>query len=329
MNVLVSGAGGFIGYHLCQRLDGLGYTVHGIDIQSPAYGKPAGSFQRVDMRSKSFLSDCFRSIGRIDQFYHLAADMGGIGYIETNKCQIVTNNTQINLNALHLAERHQVGRFLFSSSACVYPSYAQDKPDAPPLREAQAYPADPEDGYGWEKLYMERLCRHFHEDRDLDVRIARFHNIYGPFGAYEGGREKSPAAICTKVCRAADDGEIEIWGDGEQRRSYCYVDDCVEGLIRLMASNYSKPLNIGTDTSVSINELVSVVEAIAKKGPLKRRYDLSKPQGVRGRNCDMSKMKQVLGWEPKTSLIDGMTATYAWISNQITAEPAKVLPFPS
>jgi nucleoside-diphosphate-sugar epimerase len=242
--------------------------------------------------------------------------MGGIGFIESHKAEIMRDSALMNLHMIEAARVNNAERFLFSSSACVYPGYLQRSTDAVPLKEEDAYPADAEDGYGWEKLFMERQCRHYREDYGLDTRIVRFHNIYGELGTYDGGREKSPAAICRKVALAEPGGVIEIWGDGEQTRSYCHVDDCVEGIFRLMRSDYPHPLNLGTDRLVTINELVDIVCGIAGKQP-ERKHDLTQPQGVRGRNSDNTRLRQVLGWEPQISLEDGLARTYAWIEGEL------------
>jgi len=219
---------------------------------------------------------------------------------------------------LEAARLHGVVRYLYTSSACVYPGYRQGSPDVTPLREEDAYPADPEDGYGWEKLFAERQCRHYREDYGLETRVVRFHNIYGPLGTYDGGREKSPAAICRKIALVEDDDEIEVWGDGEQTRSYCFIDDCVEGIYRLMRSEFSSPLNLGSDRLVTINQLVDIVAGVAGKD-VRRRHDLTKPQGVRGRNSDNTRLREVLGWEPQTSLEEGLRRTYHWIEGQLRA----------
>jgi nucleoside-diphosphate-sugar epimerase len=253
--------------------------------------------------------------------YALAANMGGIGFIESNKAVIVRDNTLINMHTIEAARVNGVTTMLYTSSACVYPGYLQRSASVVPLKEEDAYPADAEDGYGWEKLYMERTCRHYREDFGVDTRIVRFHNIYGPLGTYDGGREKSPAAICRKIALAAGADVIEVWGDGEQTRSYCYIDDCVDGIHRLMESDYHDPLNLGTDRLVSINSLVDVISNIAGKR-ISKRYDLSKPQGVRGRNSDNSRLRQVLAWEPRTSLEQGLAVTYKWIAEQVTCDAA-------
>ncbi|MGH9906588.1 MAG: NAD-dependent epimerase/dehydratase family protein [Pyrinomonadaceae bacterium] len=247
--------------------------------------------------------------------------MGGIGFIEANKAVIVRDNTLINLQSIEAARINGARRFLYASSACVYPGYLQGTIDVAPLKEEDAYPADAEDGYGWEKLYMERICRHYSEDFGLDTRVARFHNIFGPLATYDGGREKSPAAICRKIALAKDVDEIEVWGDGEQRRSYCYIDDCVEGIFRLMQSNYRDPINIGQDRTISINELVDIVARLAGK-QISKRYDLTKPQGVRGRTSDNTRFRQLLNWEPRVSLEVGLEQTYRWIVGQTQKKAA-------
>lgn len=323
--VLVTGAGGFIGHHLVKTLTERGYWVRGVDIKEPEYEPTAAQeFELLDLRK---FDNCLIATRGVSEVYGLAADMGGIGFIENNKGAIVRNNTLINLHTIEAARVMGVSRYLYTSSACIYPGYKQRETDIEPLKESDAYPADAEDGYGWEKLYMERVCRHYREDFGLDTRIVRFHNIFGPLGTYDGGREKSPAAICRKVALADPDGEIEVWGDGEQTRSYCYVDDCVEGIYRLMRSDFTEPLNLGQDRMISINQLVSMVCAVARKR-VHTTHDLTKPQGVRGRNSDNSLLRETLQWEPAISLEDGLARTYAWISDQLRAEgrlPAQVM----
>ena len=316
--VLVTGAGGFIGHHLTKYLVQRGYWVRGVDIKEPEYEPTAADeFQLLDLTEPE---NCRRATEGVDEVYGLAANMGGIGFIENNKAVIVRDNTLINLNSIEAARRNGVKRYLYTSSACIYPGYKQKETDISPLREEDAYPADAEDGYGWEKLYMERVCRHYTEDFGLDTRVVRFHNIFGPLGTYDGGREKSPAAICRKVALANDGDDIEVWGDGEQTRSYCYIDDCVEGIYRLMRSDHREPINLGQDRMISINELVDMVSQIAGKR-IGKRYDVTKPQGVRGRNSDNTRLRQVLHWEPSVSLEDGLAVTYEWIAGQL-AKPA-------
>jgi nucleoside-diphosphate-sugar epimerase len=317
--VLVTGAGGFIGHHLVESLVDRGYWVRGVDIKPPEFAPTrAHEFHLLDLR---VWDNCAAAHAGVDEVYALAANMGGIGFIEANKAVIVRDNTLINMHSIEAARVAGVRRFLYTSSACVYPGYRQNSPEVTPLREADAYPADPEDGYGWEKLYMERTCRHYAEDFGLETRTVRFHNIYGPLGTYDGGREKSPAAICRKVAQARDGDSIEVWGDGQQTRSYCYIDDCVEGIHRLMRSEHREPLNLGTDELISIDGLVDLVAEIAGKRVAKR-YDRSKPQGVRGRNSDNAELRRVLAWEPSTTLRAGLIETYRWIEAQVCSPAA-------
>lgn len=312
--VLVTGAGGFIGHHLVKYLVSEGHWVRGIDIKYPEYeASLAHEFETLDLRR---FDNCLIAARGVDEVYHLAADMGGIGYITANHAEIARNDTMNNVHMLEAARLNGVNRFLFSSSACIYPQYLQESPQVTPLKEEDAYPADPEEGYGWEKLFMEKLCQYYREDYGLETRAVRFHNVYGPLGTYEGGKEKAPAAICRKVALAPDGGEIEVWGDGHQTRSFMYVDDCVEGIHRIMSSDHPHPLNLGTDEMVTVNELVDLVAGVAGKHIVKR-HDLSKPQGVRGRNSDNSKLRQVLGWEPQIPLREGLVPTYHWIESEL------------
>src|SRR6266700_1880043 len=313
--ILVTGAGGFIGHHLVTRLKTEGCWVRGIDIKAPEYeASRADEFELLDLRK---FDNCLQATrGGIDWVYNLAADMGGIGYITTSLADISRNNILINTHMLEASRLNGVGRFLFSSSACVYAGYKQKSADVTALREEDAFPADPEPGYGWEKLFAEELCRYYWHDYRLETRIVRFHNVYGPLGTYEGGKEKAPAAILRKVALAKNDTEIQVWGDGEQTRSFMYIDDCVEGLLRLMASAYRDPLNLGNDRLISINALVDLIAGIAGKRVAKK-HDCSKPQGVRGRNSDNTRLAQVLGWAPSISLETGLAITYRWIESEL------------
>jgi nucleoside-diphosphate-sugar epimerase len=252
----------------------------------------------------------------IDEIYNLAADMGGIGYITEFLADIARNNSLINTHMLEAARVNEAQRFFYSSSACIYPGYLQDSPDVTPLKEADAYPADPEEGYGWEKLYMEKMCQYYTHDYGLETRVARFHNVYGPLGTYDGGKEKAPAAVCRKISIADEGDEIEIWGDGKQTRSFMYIEDCVEGIYRITQSEVSEPLNLGMDTMVTVDELYDIVSEIAGKN-LVKKYDLSKPQGVRGRNSDNSRLNSILDWAPEYSLADGLSITYRWIKSEL------------
>src|SRR5919107_325809 len=312
--VLVTGAGGFIGHHLTSYLKDKGYWVRGVDKKRPEYEHTrADEFEVLDLRR---WESCLRATNGVDEVYGLAAEMGGIGFIEHNKAVIMHDSVLINTHMLEAARVNGASRYLFTSSACIYPGYLQKEADVRPLKEEDAYPADAEDGYGWEKLFTERMCRHYSEDYGLETRVVRFHNIFGPLGTYDGGREKSPAAICRKIALAQDGDTIEVWGDGNQTRSYCFVDDCVEGIYRLMRSDFRDPLNLGQDRLISVNELVDMVAAAAGKH-VRRRHNLAAPQGVRGRNSDNTRLREVLGWEPQISLEDGLARTYRWIYEQL------------
>lgn len=312
--VLVTGAGGFIGHHLVTNLRERGYWVRGVDIKEPEFTDiDADEFKLLDLRR---WEACLEATKDIDHVYALAADMGGMGFISANHSTILHNNALINLHTLEAARENDVSRYLYTSSACIYPEYLQEDADVTPLKEEDAYPAAPQDAYGWEKLISEIAAHYYNLDYGLDVRVVRFHNIYGPYGTWTGGREKAPAALARKVAEVEDGGTIEIWGDGEQTRSFCHVDDTVEGLYRLMMSNHTEPLNLGRDRMVTINELAEIVIEISGKRDIKLKH-VDGPQGVRGRNSDNTKLREVLGWEPTTALEEGMVGTYRWIEKQL------------
>ena len=314
--ILVAGGGGFIGGHLAGSLLAQGHQVVVADIKNLDQWYQVHENAENNVLNLEEKESCYRVMEGCDEVYNLACNMGGMGFIEFNRalCMIsVLINTHLLMGARDLG----VKRFFYASSACVYPDYRQDDADVMALKESDAYPAQPEDGYGWEKLFSERMCRNFHEDFGSNVRVFRFHNVYGPFGTWVGGREKAPAALCRKVIEAVDTGnhEIEIWGDGEQTRSFMYIDDCISGMGRLMSSSHTEPLNLGRAELVSINGLLDIIEGIAGI-TLTRNYDLSKPQGVRGRNSDNALIQETLGWEPEVDLVTGLEKTYHWIKEQ-------------
>jgi nucleoside-diphosphate-sugar epimerase len=319
--IVVCGGGGFIGGHLVADLLRQGKNVRAVDQKLlPDWYQlfPEAENLQLDLQEKE---SCERAVAGCSLVYNLAADMGGMGFIENNKALCMLS-VLINTHLLMAAKDANVERFLFSSSACVYAADKQTDANVTALKEEDAYPAMPEDGYGWEKLFSERMCRHFREDFGITTRIPRYHNVYGPHGTYDGGREKAPAAICRKVIQAKLSGnhEIEIWGDGHQTRSFMWIDDCVKGTQMIMDGEFAEPLNLGSSELVTINQLVDMVEEIAGV-KLKRRYNLSAPKGVNGRNSDNTLIKKLLNWEPSTRLRDGLEQTYRWISEQMSPRP--------
>jgi GDP-D-mannose 3', 5'-epimerase len=321
--IVVCGAGGFIGGHLAKKLKEMGHQVRAVDI------KPITRWYQVTPGVDNLVLDlkikenCYQALNGFEEVFNLAADMGGMGFIETHKAECMLS-VLINTHVLMAARDLGIQRFFYSSSACVYNGEKQTDPNNPGLKEADAYPALAEDGYGWEKLFSERMCRHFTEDFGLITRVARFHNVYGPFGTYDGGREKAPAAICRKVIDSElyNKKEIVIWGDGHQTRSFMYIDDCIKGILDIMYSNIKEPINLGSAEMVSINQLVDYVEEIAKR-KLERKYDLTAPKGVRGRNSDNTLIKHYLGWEPSIPLKEGLKKTYDWIKVQMIENKGK------
>jgi nucleoside-diphosphate-sugar epimerase len=313
--VLVTGAGGFIGHHLVAFLKQRGYWVRGVDLKQPEFApSEADEFHLLDLRR---WENCLLATEGIEEVYALAADMGGMGFIANHHAEILHNNILISTHTIEAARQNGARRYLYTSSACIYPEYRQTTVDVAPLKESDAYPAEPQDAYGWEKLVTERLCMHYREEYGLETRTVRFHNIFGPLGTWEGGREKAPAAMCRKVAIAKLTGDptVDIWGDGLQTRSFCYIDDCVDGIHRLMRSDFAQPLNLGQDRLISINELADMVAAAAGTAIVKKH--IAGPQGVRGRNSDNTLLREVLQWEPQISLEEGIARTYAWIEGQV------------
>jgi nucleoside-diphosphate-sugar epimerase len=313
--VLVTGAGGFIGSHLVTYLKGNGYWVRGVDLKFPEFGdSDADEFEILDLRK---WEDCVKAARGVEEVYALAADMGGMGFISAHHAQILYNNSLINLHTLEAAREAGVKRYLYTSSACVYPEHLQEDANVRPLAEDDVYPAFPQDAYGWEKLISERLCMHYREDYGIETRTVRFHNIFGEKGTWRGGSEKVPAALCRKiaVAKLTGESEIEIWGDGEQTRSFCHIEDCLDGIYRLMRSDHHEPLNLGQDRMVSINQLADIIAEVAGVEISKKHVD--GPQGVRGRNSDNTRLREVLGWEPQISLEDGLARTYRWIESEV------------
>lgn len=313
--VLVTGAGGFIGHHLVKFLKAKGYWVRGVDIKHPEFEDTvADEFEILDLRRWDAALQATRGV---DHVYALAADMGGMGFISSNHATILHNNSLINIHTLDAARTNGVTRYLYTSSACIYPEYKQVEADVVPLKEEDAYPAAPQDAYGWEKLFTELLCHYYTDQYQMETRVARFHNIFGELGSWDGGREKAPAAMCRKVAIAKLSGnsEVEVWGDGLQTRSFCYIDDCLEGIYRLMYSNHREPINLGQDRMVTINQLLQIVADAAGTTITPKHID--GPQGVRGRNSDNAKLREVLEWEPQISLEEGLARTYQWIEDNV------------
>ena len=327
--ILVVGAGGFIGGHLVDRLLKNGNTIVATDIKPKEYWfqdfDNAENHYATDMKD---ISNCRKVSTGVDFVFNMACNMGGMGFIENNKAECMLS-VLINTNLLIACNENKVQRYFFSSSACAYNETMQQDVFIKGLKEEDAYPAQPQDGYGWEKLFSERMCRHFQEDYGLEVRVARYHNIYGPFGTYDGGREKAPAALSRKVAQSKINktNNIEVWGDGKQTRTFLYVDDCIEGTLKLFESEYSDPVNIGSDEQVSINQMIEIIEEISNVDTLKREYQLDKPKGVRGRSSNNDLAKKVLNWSYELSLKDGLTKTYNWIYSELKKDKSNINPF--
>ena len=315
--ILVTGAGGFIGGHLIKELLNRGYEVRGVDIKK--FEEWYQHFDSVENHSldMSIKENCFKMVDGVDDVINMACNMGGMGFIENNKALCMLS-VLVNTHLLMACKEFKINRYFFSSSACAYNKDLQNETGVTGLKEEDAYPANPEDGYGWEKLFSERMCRHFLEDYGLDVKVARYHNIFGPEGTYDGGREKAPAALCRKIIYTIleNKNEIDVWGDGEQTRSFLYIDDCVEATLKFFDSKHHGPINIGSEEKVSINQMIDKIEKISKKN-VKRNYQLDKPKGVRGRNSDNTMIRNKLNWDQKYSLYQGLEKTYEWIYSEI------------
>jgi nucleoside-diphosphate-sugar epimerase len=318
---LVTGGGGFIGSHLAGYLHSQGYFVRVADIKFDDYISKQYYTEKLKCDLRSF-DDCLSALEGVDIVYNLAANMGGIGFITSVGADVMHDNVLINANMLNASVRSGIKRFFFSSSACIYPKYLQTNADTIGLKEEDAYPADPNEAYGWEKLFTEEMVKSYQRDYGLNVRIARFHSMYGPEGAYKGGREKAPSALCRKVAEASNSGTIEIWGDGKATRSFCYIDDLVEGIAALMESDYSAPVNIGSDRLISINDLADLIIEISGK-KITKIYNTKAPEGVRGRNADISLARRLLGWEPRIPLEDGLARTYRWVKMMVDKDKDK------
>ena len=327
--ILIVGAGGFIGGHLVKRLLNDNNSIVAADIKPREFWfqefETAENHYSMDMKD---INNCRKVTKNIDYVFNMACNMGGMGFIENNKAECM-QSVLINTNLLIACKEAGINRYFFSSSACAYNKTKQQEVFIEGLKETDAYPADPEDGYGWEKLFSERMCGHFMEDYGIQVRVARYHNIYGPFGTYDGGREKAPAALCRKIIKAKKNNEnkIEVWGDGKQTRTFLYIDDCIEGTLRLFVSDYSKPVNIGSDEQVSINQMIEIIEDISGTKKLERIYQLDKPKGVRGRSSNNDLVKKVLDWSFKIKLKEGIKKTYDWIGTEINKQGSNLSRF--